>query len=209
MENPADLGSRGVFASKIQEQSLWWTGPRWLSSVEREWPQSEVGVTGESKEEEKRTALLVVDTNEEIGIQNVISIERYSRVEKLFRVTAWVTRFVRNLIARIKGKHEDLTFTELGSQEISKTKKLWLKSSQDRLKKEDKFKQLEVQLKVVEDEGLLKCQGRLAESDLEEQTKFPILLPKEGRLTELIVVHCHKKVHHSGIRATLAEIRSS
>ena len=80
IENPADLRSRVEFAWKIQEQSLWLAGPRWLSSVQREWPQSELGVTEESKEEEKQTALLVVDINEEIGIQNVISIERYGRV---------------------------------------------------------------------------------------------------------------------------------
>ena len=82
------------------------------------------------------------------------------------------------MIARIKGKHEDLTFTELGSQEISKAEKLWLKASQDRLKKEDKFKQLEVQLKVVEDEGLLKCQDRIAESDFGRGNEVSTLITK-------------------------------
>ncbi|XP_046854266.1 uncharacterized protein LOC124447403 [Xenia sp. Carnegie-2017] len=192
VENPADLGSRGVFASNL----------------EQEWPQSVVSKTEESVQEERKAAVLVVDASEKFGIDQIICIDRYSRVERLFRVTAWVARFVRNLIARTKGKHEDLTFTELGSQELQKAERLWIKASQDRLKKEDKFKQLEVQLNVVEKDGLLKCQGRLAESDLEEETKFPTLLPKEGRLTELIVEHSHRKVHHSGVRATLAEIRS-
>ncbi|XP_046857876.1 uncharacterized protein LOC124451299 [Xenia sp. Carnegie-2017] len=183
-------------------------GPNWLSSLEQEWPQSVVSKTEESVQEERKGAVLVVDASEKFGIDQIICIDRYSRVERLFRVTAWVARFVRNLIARIKGKNEDLTFTELGSQELQKAERLWIKASQDRLKKEDKFKQLEVQLNVVEKDGLLKCQGRLAESDLEEETKFPTLLPKEGRLTELIVEHSHRKVHHSGVRATLAEIRS-
>ncbi|XP_046841149.1 uncharacterized protein LOC124435254 [Xenia sp. Carnegie-2017] len=208
VENPADLGSRGVFASKLEEDSIWWNGPNWLSSLEQEWPQSVVSKAEESVQEERKVAVLVVDASEKFGIDQIICIDRYSRVERLFRITAWVARFVRNLIARTKGKHEDLTFTELGSQELQKAERLWIKASQDRLKKEDKFKQLEVQLNVVEKDGLLKCQGRLAESDLEEETKFPTLLPKEGRLTELIVEHSHRKVHHSGVRATLAEIRS-
>ncbi len=33
------------------------------------------------------------------------------------------------------------------------------------------------------------------------------MLPKEGKLTELIILHCHKKVHYSRLRATLAEVR--
>ena len=64
------------------------------------------------------------------------------------------------------------------------------------------------QLKIVEEDGILRCRGRFAESELEVEAKYPILLPKEGKLTHLIITHCHNRVHHSGVRATLAELRS-
>ena len=64
------------------------------------------------------------------------------------------------------------------------------------------------QLNVVEEEGILRCRGRFPESDLDVETKHPILLPKEGKLTEMIIINSHDKVHHSGVRATLAELRS-
>ena len=60
----------------------------------------------------------------------------------------------------------------------------------------------------MEEDGILRCRGRFTESDLDVDAKYPILLPKEGNLTELIIIHCHNKVHHSGVRATLAQVRS-
>ena len=63
-------------------------------------------------------------------------------------------------------------------------------------------------MKLVEEEGILRCRGRFTESDLDVDAKYPILLPKEGQLTKLIITHCHNKVHHGGVRATLAEVRS-
>lgn len=37
-DNPADVASRGVFASKLAENDLWWHGPTWLSQTEEFWP---------------------------------------------------------------------------------------------------------------------------------------------------------------------------
>ena len=54
----------------------------------------------------------------------------------------------------------------------------------------------------------MRCQGRLGNSDLDFEARTPIILPKQHTLTELIIVHCHDKVLHSGVRATLAELRA-
>lgn len=45
-------------------------------------------------------------------------------------------------------------------------------------------------------------------SDLQFDARRPILLPKNRRLTKLIIEACHRRVLHSGVRATLAELQS-
>ena len=53
---------------------------------------------------------------------------------------------------------------------------------------------------------MLKYQGRLENSGLDANTKFPILLPREHALTDIIVRDCHARINHEGIKVTLAEI---
>ena len=208
MENPADLGSRGILASKLLENPLWWAGPEWLSSLDKAWPSPKIDATTESVEEEKKATVLVVSVQEDEGIDKVMSIEKYSSFEKMFRVTAWVNRCVQTLISKIRENQATPTTGRLEREEIIRAEKLWIEASQKRLEGEENFKQLEIQLKLVEEDGILRCRGRFKESDLGVDAKYPILLPKEGKLTELIIIHCHNKVHHSGVRATLAEVRS-
>ena len=37
--NPADLISRGVMPAALTENSLWWSGPRWLALSPAHWPR--------------------------------------------------------------------------------------------------------------------------------------------------------------------------
>ena len=62
--------------------------------------------------------------------------------------------------------------------------------------------------RLIEQDGILRCQGRLGQSDLEVETVTHILLLKEHKLIEMLINDYHSSVHHSGIRATLAEFRT-
>ena len=56
---------------------------------------------------------------------------------------------------------------------------------------------------------MIRVGGRLRQSGLEEAVKHPILLPKKGHITNLIIRWCHVKTAHSGRNMTLTEIISS
>ena len=76
------------------------------------------------------------------------------------------------------------------------------------MRNDEHFKEPRSQLGVIENVTILVCKGRLGNSNLEIGSKHPILLPKHCKFTELIVEDCHRRVGHSGLKATLAEVRS-
>ncbi|XP_044171892.1 uncharacterized protein LOC122956294 [Acropora millepora] len=207
-ENPADLGSRGVLASQLKENQLWWCGPSWLTGRPDGWPaMTEAYQTPESQVEEKKsTTVLLTEAERPTGIANVIDVNNHSTLQRLVQVTAWVKRFVNNLRASVtQGSRSTgrLEANELKDAEIE-----WLKSAQTELKKQHNFKQLEKELGIKTDRNVLRCEGRLLNSDLEIDARKPVILPTKHPFTRLIIEECHQRVLHSGVRATLAELRS-
>ena len=143
---------------------------------------------------------------ETFRLENVININAYSKIEKLIRVIALVKRFVNNLKVRLEGKT-----AALGALKVEETvmaECILIKAAQANLKSRNDYQQLVSQLGIVERDGLLRCKGRLSDADLEIEAREPIILPKKHYLTELIIRNCHNRVHHCGLRATLAELRS-
>ena len=73
---------------------------------------------------------------------------------------------------------------------------------------EDSFDSLRLQLNLFLDEnGLWRCGGRLANANLPYSTKYPLLLPRNHPLTPLIVNDAHRCILHNGVRETLTEVR--
>ena len=62
----------------------------------------------------------------------------------------------------------------------------------------------------LDNNGLIRCDGRIGKTVyFDEDMINPILLPKDHPLFTLIVEHCHKRVKHLGIQATLNKLRLS
>ena len=49
----------------------------------------------------------------------------------------------------------------------------------------------------------------MMKANLTDSLKNPVILPKIGHITELIIRHIHEKTHHSGRGVTLNELRSN
>ena len=81
--------------------------------------------------------------------------------------------------------------------------------AQTSLKQRSHFEKTKVQLGTVEKDNLMVCRGRLEYSHLEPESRLPIILPHEHRLTQLIGLYCHERMHNLRVRAILAELRSS
>ena len=58
-------------------------------------------------------------------------------------------------------------------------------------------------------EGILRVGRRIQQASLHEDIKNPVILPKKGHVTELLIKDFHKKAHHQGRGFTLNEIHSN
>ncbi len=220
--NPADVGSRGELPENLKNNELWWSGPTWLTNDVSNWPSSNVAIDCPTEEcmlearkkrvsdSVEKTQVTLTVTNNVLNLEEIINANKYSDSERLFRTTAWVLRFVHNLKSRIGiSTKEQVCETELLNCEISEAETLWLKTVQKTAKSQPNYQQLEHDLGLFEDEdGVLRCDGRIGNAEISEEAKFPALVPKDCVLVEQLVRSSHKKVYHCKVSSTLAELRT-
>ena len=53
-ENPADIISRGMAAKELENEELWWFGPKFLKNEKSSWPENKVEKFDESLKEVKK-----------------------------------------------------------------------------------------------------------------------------------------------------------
>ena len=61
----------------------------------------------------------------------------------------------------------------------------------------------------LDEEGIIRCHGRIDESSFSLSAKQPVLMPTKHYVTELIIRKSHEFVHHNGIKETLNNTRES
>ena len=206
-ENPADIGSRGMAASDLKQNTLWWEGPVWLKKGNEAWPKKFYPEDStEVKEERKKVNVMLSAAQEIKQAREVFDLNRFSSLSKLLRVTAYTKRFINNL--RLSKEKGELILGDLTTEELRSAEVTWIKDAQDELMSRENFGKIRESLNVVKKDEILVCKGRLENSDLNEEAKFPIILPKNNKFTELVILDCHSRVHHLKVRSTLAELRA-
>ena len=61
----------------------------------------------------------------------------------------------------------------------------------------------------LDENSPLRVGGRLTKANMSESVKHPIIFPRNGHLTTLLIRHFHAKVQHNGRGITLNEIRAN
>ena len=116
---------------------------------------------------------------------NIIDIKGYSDVTKLFRFTALVIRFVKNLFQKVKGDNLNLN-SYIDPKEICEAKVHWVKANQLRLLKSENYEHLSKNLYLIFDkENIIRCYSRL---ENETENKHPIMLSRNHGLTKVLVL---------------------
>ena len=212
-ENPADIPSRGASPQELEGSSLWRQGPGWLALPVADSDDSEQTMPEECllemKAKDRRLvhSMLTTDTAT-CCLGGIICCKDYSSLPHLLRVTAYVMKFVKMLKCKTK-KLDVLPSTDVTAADLLDAEILWLQESQRSLVEEGKFEMWKKQFGLhVDENGLLRCKGRLGNADLPVSTRHPVLLCKKHPLTSLVVREAHERVMHNGVKETLTEIRT-
>ncbi|GBN70409.1 hypothetical protein AVEN_118910-1, partial [Araneus ventricosus] len=214
--NPSDLASRGTSVFELRDNPVWFQGPEWLELTSEYWPMQNnailEGLDG-IELEYRKTVSNVIQFGCTVNSEKLLVLENYSSLRRLYRVTAWIKRFIKRVkkIVTTKGP--------LTTEELEEAEMYWIQVEQRQCYSEE-FETLAGVGQVkknsslynfgpfLDDKGILRMGGRLEYSDFSSDEKHPIILPRNSSLTGLIVQDEHICMKHGGIATTLAKIRS-
>ncbi|XP_046598464.1 uncharacterized protein LOC124294924 isoform X2 [Neodiprion lecontei] len=213
--NPADCASRGLSVGKLLKHPLWWSGPKWLSLSQENWPTIEPPATTATHQEE-RPGLTFMTFAKTDSHPLQILLERFSRWVSLVRTLGICLR----AISRMKKVPQSSLATPLSAGDLEPAKWLLVKytqgqyfSSELKLLSDGGFlpknHPLAKLTPFVDYHGILRVGGRLKNSLLDSQQKNPAILPRYSLLTSLLIDHAHKRNFHGGTQLTLAALRQS
>lgn len=197
-ENPADIASRGMTPSDLQNNILWMNGPSWLCNNIVHYDKPDVG----TNLEERNIKAYCINVNE--TFQSLC--ERFSRLKRMIRVIAYCRRFLH--FKKSKEPRPQFTYL-LTCEELKVALITCIKQCQQQEFAEDilYFNKMKVMPKksklysltpFVDEDGLLRVRGRIDNSNVSDEVKHPIIIPRSGHFTKLMVADAHEKTLHGG-----------
>ena len=95
---------------------------------------------------------------------------------------------------------------ELSASDITAAELYWIKVVQNSLMKNVKLSIWNRHFGMYLDQSeVWRCRGRMKNANLEVEAKCPIMMCPGHHFTTLVVLNCHQKVMHGGIKDTLTE----
>ncbi|XP_075162826.1 uncharacterized protein LOC142235455 [Haematobia irritans] len=196
-DNPSDLGTRGCRPQELQNNLLWWNGPSWLTNPPATWPKSNPIPTPE--------------TGRRVQAFNVSSetsdiLDRFSSYTKALRVVSYIFRFynrLRHNVDVVTHSSIDLTHSEIVFSKkrlISIIQKQYFKREYDAILRKSplpKDSPLNPINPFIDQDDILRVNGRLAHSALPYNESHPIILPGNSRLCTLFLSHLHNFLVHA------------
>ena len=122
-ENPADIGTRGVYGNQIP--NLWWNGPTWLQNRDQ-WPlQPIIKAKEQTKKEAKKVKTVLAANIKLFEADKFETLLEKHNLWKFLCTTSWVSRFINNVRrTKVKGP--------LTTEECVNQQKFWTKREQQR-----------------------------------------------------------------------------
>ncbi|KAH8347595.1 hypothetical protein KR059_011158, partial [Drosophila kikkawai] len=199
-DNPADLGTRGSPINELKESTLWWNGPQWLSLPKEKWP---ISCKPECSPPESRV-LVHCCTQSDDEDQCLKFTSYYRALRATARILSWHPRHKRTavnmnaltklaktrLVIAAQKMHYPEEYTRL-----LKNKVIPSKSSLSPLNP------------FIDNDGQIRVNSRLVNSNLPYNENHPVLLPPNSALCTLFIKFVHQILLHAENRLMLRCIR--
>ena len=217
-QNVADVATKSGPGPQIDSSNRWFFGPEFLQQPEQKWPQRCNPIL--STEEDLRSCNLHHSTANEL-----VDVNRFSRWDRLLRSMAYAHRFVNNIRRCQRG--ESLERGALIQQELKTAEEsLWRQAQRA-------FYSIEIPLlqktsgrpeafhegipksssihklwPFMDQDGILRKRSRLsAASWIPEEFKYPVILPRDHRISFLLVDWFHRRFRHANRETIVNEMR--
>ena len=188
---------------------MWWRGPTFLKKVNLQFNTNGVLLEDETFSQELKTTCLFihqVETRKRECLE--IDSNRFSSFVKLKRTIGWIYRFLNNLKDKQQNRNGEILLVDyLTASELEKAEQKLILMNQNTFDKE-KLKTISRDFNlIVDDENLIRCEGRLKHAPIPYDAKTPFLINPENYIAELLIKHIHELNKHISIKQTLTEIR--
>ena len=224
--NPADDTSRGLDAANMSKVKRWYNGPEFLWLPEETWKRNKVHQRLDYDDPEiKNEAKVNFIKSNPNSILNWLEAS-ISSWNKMKRIVAIILRYKWILKQKILKKPleqlENINVQLLEAANLEIVKMVQQKHFSEELKiikrtsvNDNETYRISKSSKIygldpfIDCKGIVRVGGRLKRSNLNENMKHPMLLPRKSITTKRIIEWCHAKVGHSGRNITLNEIRNN
>lgn len=206
-DNPADLISRGVNPKVLEDSTLWWQGPPWLSNNQVEINDHVVIKSTDIPEQKSQ----IINSCVSVGNFNIFS--RYSSLSKLINVVAYIYRYY-NKSTRKTIHVGSLSIVERADALMKLIRLAQLEAFSSEMTYLEKKKDIQSESKILslnpflDENGILRVGGRIKHSNLTFDQKHQIILPKDHQLTILLLNFYHQINLHCGALALLNAVRN-
>ncbi|ETN70132.1 His(2)-Cys(2) zinc finger [Necator americanus] len=226
-DNPADCATRGLNKDELVLH-FWWTGPNFIHFPSRKWLNQrkifeihEDDKTSWNENEDPMKVFIVGDAGrekekEEFELLKPAQIRTFGKAR---RIMAYVVRIVVTIVAKLITKRDrsltlslmikcdqPLASEPLNGKEIQRAETLLIKHHQETKITPEIIKALQHLNILKDDEGILRCYLRLGRAQMNDMTKYPILIFQKTDLAKMIICDYHRK-GHPGINHTIALVR--
>ena len=214
--NPADLPSRGMSTSELQQSKLWWNGPEFITQEMSTWP-TEAELRYKTDPEQKRNDLdesllermtfaVTKASNPQIQLNwefVCTQLNRYSDWLKTVKHFARILRMGSKLHKKFRSKPFSV------EEKLATEKRLWSLSQQQSFTKDyellaaggsvsDKSDLSKYNPYFDKQDCLLRSNTRLVLSNLPVETRTAIILPKNCPIVAKYVLDRHMLHQHAG-----------